>query len=214
MIPLSDENPRSIAPIVTWSLIGANILVFIWELITPIQLDDIVYRYGFIPALGLQNFISLRAFTSMFLHIDITHIAGNMLYLWVFGDNIEDSCGHLSFLIFYLLSGIAGSFTMYLLEPASPIPAIGASGVISGVLGGYILLYPKARIRTVLFALFFVNFVRVPAFALIGFWFVLQLFYSIAGVATGVAYWAHVGGFVAGLLLISIFARRRHLIRR
>jgi len=213
MIPLSDENPRSILPIVTWSLVGANILVFIWEAITPTPLDRIVYRYGFIPTLGLQNLIGLRVFTSMFLHADITHIAGNMLYLWVFGDNVEDSCGHISFLVFYLLSGIAGSMTMYLLESTSSIPAIGASGAISGVLGGYILLFPRARIRTVVFAFYFANFIRVPAFALIGFWFILQLLYSIAGVATGVAYWAHIGGFIAGLLLIAIFARRRYHVR-
>jgi membrane associated rhomboid family serine protease len=214
MIPLSDENPRSIAPIVTWSLVGANILVFIWEAITPTPLDRIVYRYGFIPALGLQNLIDLRVFTSMFLHIDITHIAGNMLYLWVFGDNVEDCCGHISFLIFYLLSGVAGSLTMYFLEPTSLIPAVGASGAISGILGGYILLFPRARIRTVVFALYFANFVRVPAFILIGFWFVLQLLYAMLGVMTGVAYWAHVGGFVAGLLLIIVFARRRYYVRR
>jgi len=213
MIPVSDENPRSIVPIITWSLIGVNILVFIWEYTTPMPLWRIVDRYGFVPALGLQNLINLRVFTSMFLHADVTHISGNMLYLWVFGDNVEDCCGHLSFLVFYLLNGIAGSLTMYLLEPTSIIPAIGASGAISGVLGGYLLLYPRARIRTVVFAFYFVNLVRVPAMVLIGFWFILQFLYAMAGIATGVAYWAHVGGFVIGLLLITIFARRRYTVR-
>jgi len=217
MIPLSDENPRSIIPIVTWSLIAANVLAFIWEITTPLYLGEIVYQYGFIPVLGLQNLFDLRIFTSMFLHADPFHIIGNMLYLWVFGDNVEDCCGHSSFLIFYLISGIAGSLTMYLLDPTSPIPAIGASGAISGVLGGYMLLFPRARIRTVVFAFYFINFVRVPAFALIGFWFVLQFLYflySIGGVTTGVAYAAHVGGFIAGLALISVFASRRRRIRR
>jgi len=216
MIPLSDENPRSIVPIVTWSLIGANILVFVWEVttLTPYASGLIPYIYGFVPALGLQNLIDLRAFTSMFLHADILHLGGNMLYLWIFGDNVEDCCGHVSFLIFYFLSGIAGSFTMYFLEPTSFLPAIGASGAISGVLGGYLLLYPRARIRTVLFAFHFVSFVRVPAMALIGFWFILQLLYFMARATTGVAYWAHIGGFIAGLLLISIFSRRRYRVRR
>ena len=209
MIPVSDENPRSIVPIVTWALIGANILAFVWEYATPLSLGAIVGQYGFIPALGLQNLYDFRIFTSMFLHADITHVAGNMLYLWVFGDNVEDCCGHASYLFFYLLSGIAGSLMMYVLDPTSPIPAIGASGAISGILGGYLFLYPRARVRTILFAFYFINFVRVPAMALIGFWFVLQLVYALLGVTTGVAYWAHVGGFVAGLLLVAAFARRR-----
>ena len=179
MFPVSDENPRSIIPLVTWSLIGLNVLAFIWEAATPLSIDAIFYRYGFIPALGIRNFTNLRVFTSMFLHADLLHIGGNMLYLWIFGDNVEDSCGHLSFLVFYLLSGIAGSLTMYVLDPTSPIPAIGASAAISGILGGYALLYPKVRIRTVVFAFYFMNFVRVPAFALIGFWFLLQLLYFV-----------------------------------
>jgi len=210
MFPLGDENPRRILPIVTWSLIAANALVFVWEVFTPLSMEFIVYRYGFIPAMG----INLRLLTSMFLHADITHIGGNMLYLWVFGDNIEDACGHVSFLLFYLLSGVAGSLTMLLIEPMSTIPAIGASGAISGILGAYILLYPHARIRTIVLAFIFIRFIRLPAYILIGFWFLLQFYYGVAGVTTGVAYWAHIGGFVAGFLLISLFAwkhrRRRH----
>jgi membrane associated rhomboid family serine protease len=148
----------------------------------------------------------------MFLHADLTHIAGNMAYLWVFGDNVEDICGHLNFLLFYLLSGVSGSLTMILVDPTSRIPAIGASGAVSGLLGAYILLYPKARIRTLVFGFIFIRVIRLPAYLLIGFWFLLQLYYGLAGVVTGVAYWAHIGGFVAGFLFISLFAskRRRH----
>jgi len=164
-----------------------------------------VYIYGFVPALG----INLRILTSMFLHADITHIGGNMLYLWVFGDNIEDACGHLSFLLLYLLAGVAGSLAMLLLEPTSTIPAIGTSGAISGVLGGYVLLYPKARIRTLVFGFILVRFILLPAYVLSGFWFLLQFLYGVVGVTTGVAYWAHIGGFIAGILLISLFASRR-----
>jgi membrane associated rhomboid family serine protease len=204
VLPLSDENPRSILPVVTWCLIATNVLVFLWEVYMPLPLTLIIYRYGFVPALG----VNLRVITSMFIHIDVTHLAGNMLYLWVFGDNVEDACGHFPFLIFYLLSGFAGSLTMILIEPFSRVPAVGASGAVSGVLGGYMLLFPRTRIRTVLFSLGFINLVRVPAFILIGLWFLLQLLYGLAGVVTGVAYWAHIGGFVAGLLLVRAFAMR------
>jgi membrane associated rhomboid family serine protease len=210
MIPLGDENPWSLVPIVTWGLIAANALVFVWEFVTPLSMEGIVYTYGFVPALG----INLRILTSMFLHADILHIGGNMLYLWVFGDNIEDACGHLSFLLFYLLSGVAGSLTMLLIDSTSLIPAIGASGAISGVLGGYILLYPNARIRTLVFGFIIIRFIRLPAYALIGFWFLLQFLYGVTSVTTGVAYWAHIGGFIAGLLFISIFASRRRRRRR
>jgi membrane associated rhomboid family serine protease len=209
MLPLSDENPRSIVPITTWLLIGVNILVFVWEAISPLSLDRIVNLYGFVPALGIENFTVLRVFTSVFLHADLFHIGGNMVYLWIFGDNVENSCGHISFLLFYMLSGVIASITMLLLNSTSTVPAIGASGAIYGIPGGYILLYPRARIRTVVFSFYIVNFIRVPAFALIGFWFILQVLYSLAGVMTGVAYTAQVGGFVAGLLLIYLFARRR-----
>jgi membrane associated rhomboid family serine protease len=209
MLPLSDENPRSIVPITTWLLIGVNILVFVWEAISPLSLDRIVNLYGFVPALGIENFTALRVFTSVFLHADLFHIGGKMVYLWIFGDNVENSCGHISFLLFYMLSGVIASITMLLLNSTSTVPAIGASGAIYGILGGYILLYPRARIRTVVFSFYIVNFIRVPAFALIGFWFILQVLYSLADVMTGVAYTAHVGGFVAGLLLIYLFARAR-----
>jgi membrane associated rhomboid family serine protease len=159
--------------------------------------------------LGIENFTVLRVFTSVFLHADLFPIWGNMVYLWIFGGNVENSCGHISFLLFYMLSGVIASITMLLLNSRSTVPAIGASGAIYGILGGYILLYPRARIRTVVLSFYIVNFIRVPAFALIGFWFILQVLCSLAGVMTGVTYTAHVGGFVAGLLLIYLFARRR-----
>ncbi|MEM2093820.1 MAG: rhomboid family intramembrane serine protease [Candidatus Bathyarchaeia archaeon] len=205
MFPLGDENPYNLTPIVTWGLLVVNILVFLWELITPLSLMRIVYTYGFIPALGFN----IRLLTSMFLHADIVHLAGNMVYLWVFGDNVEDACGHLRFLLFYLLSGVSGSVALFFIEPTSPTPAIGASGAVSGLLGAYILLYPRARIRTLVLGFLSVRVIRLPAFILIGFWFLLQFYYGVSGVVSGVAYWAHIGGFIAGFLFIPIFATRR-----
>jgi len=204
MFPLRDENPRHIFPIVTWGMIALNVSIFIWEIFTPRAIEEIFYAYGFIPVRRIQ----FGMITSMFLHGDILHIAGNMLYLYIFGDNIEDACGHTRFLIFYIICGVGASILTMFLEPMSTLPVIGASGAISGVLGGYILLYPKARIRTAIFSLGFIQLVYIPAFFMIGFWFVLQILYAWIGVSTGVAYWAHIGGFVTGLVLIRPLAVR------
>ena len=159
----------------------------------------------------------VTVFTSMFLHGSILHIVGNMLFLWVFGNNIEDSMGRPKFLAFYLLSGIAAVYAQTLLEPDSTVPTIGASGAVSGVLGGYILLHPHARVLTLIFVVFFVTFVEIPAMVMLGVWFVLQLIPAVGQVATtelageggGVAYLAHLGGFVFGLATIKLFAHRR-----
>jgi membrane associated rhomboid family serine protease len=158
----------------------------------------------------------VTVFTSMFLHGSILHIAGNMLFLWVFGNNIEDSMGRPRFLAFYLLAGIAAVYAQTALSPDATVPTIGASGAVAGVLGGYILLHPRARVLTLIFIIFFVTFVEIPAVALLGVWFVLQLLPAVGQVATpevageggGVAYLAHIGGFVFGLALIKLFANR------
>jgi rhomboid family protein len=158
----------------------------------------------------------VTVFTSMFMHGSILHIAGNMLFLWVFGNNIEDSMGRPRFLVFYLLAGAAAVYAQTLLSPDATVPTIGASGAVAGVLGGYILLHPRARVLTLVFIIFFVTFVEIPAMVMLGIWFVLQLLPAVGQVATpelageggGVAYLAHVGGFVFGLALIKLFANR------
>jgi membrane associated rhomboid family serine protease len=152
-------------------------------------------------------------FTSMFVHAGWLHLLSNMLYLWIFGDNVEDNVGHFGFLILYILSGLAGAFAHILFNPDSTIPTVGASGAISGVLGAYVVLYPAGRIRTLMFIPPFITFVRVPALLLIGFWFFMQLMGGLASLetpqASGVAFWAHVGGFVAGVLLVNLLRKRR-----
>jgi membrane associated rhomboid family serine protease len=158
----------------------------------------------------------VTVFTSMFMHGSILHIAGNMLFLWVFGNNIEDSMGRPRFLVFYLLAGAAAVYAQTLLSPDATVPTIGASGAVAGVLGGYILLHPRARVLTLVFIIFFVTFVEIPAMVMLGIWFVLQLLPAVGQVATpevageggGVAYLAHIGGFVFGLALIKLFANR------
>jgi len=205
MFPLKDENPSSIFPIVTWSLIMINLSIFLWEILTPLSYQQIFYIYGFVPANG----ISFGILSSMFLHGDILHIGGNMLYLYIFGDNVEDACGHISFIFFYIICGVGAALLLMIIEPTSTMPVVGASGAISGILGGYALLFPTAKIRTAVLSLGFIQLIYLPAFVLIGFWFLLQLGYAMLGIQTGVAYWAHIGGFVAGLILIRPFATRK-----
>jgi len=147
--------------------------------------------------------------TSMFLHGGLLHLFGNMLYLYIFGDNIEDMCGHLSFFVFYIFSGILASSAFALTAWGSKVPAVGASGAISGVLGGYIVLFPKVRIKTAVTLGWFIRLINVPAYVMIGFWFAYQFLLALVTVETGVAYWAHVGGFAAGAALVKVFARRK-----
>lgn len=180
-------------------------------------MDYIFEAFGFVPArfdLTLHGKIDLYVlftlFSSMFLHADILHILGNMVYLWVFGDNVEDSCGHLGYLVFYLLSGLAGGLLHYYSDPTSIIPSLGASGAISGVLAGYLVLFPIARIRVAVVGYWgFFRIIRIRAFWMIGFWFLMQVFFVFIADTSGVAYWAHIGGFIAGLLMIKLFARER-----
>jgi len=199
-------------------LIAANVFVFFWELSLGPRLEPALFDVAFIPArfwispLHPLNVIGI--FVSMFLHGGWLHLGGNMLYLWIFGDNIEDRLGHFRYLIFYLLCGIVATLAHAFFNPASRMPSIGASGAIAGVLGAYLLLFPRAQVTTLIPIFFFITIREIPAFIILGLWFVLQLFVGVAslgvaeGNAGGVAYFAHIGGFVFGLLAIKAFAQR------
>jgi membrane associated rhomboid family serine protease len=222
MIPLKDDNPTEITPIVTVSLIGLCSLVFFYQFSLVDRLGQLfVYQYGAIPAVlfGLETLpqdvatipTSFTLITSMFLHGGLMHLIGNMLYLWIFGNNIEDAMGHSRFILFYILCGIAAAFTHALTDPGSTVPMIGASGAISGVLGAYLLLYPRASVLILIPLGFFTRMMYVPAGFVLGLWFLLQLISGGASLGRGgggVAWFAHVGGFVAGMLLIGLFKRR------
>jgi membrane associated rhomboid family serine protease len=212
--PLGDENPPRTIPYVTQILILANIIAFIPmayavffpENTSATQFVESIYNnFSMVPAdiLGGRNLYTL--FTCMFLHADIFHIGGNMLYFYIFGDNVEDAFGHLPYLVFYLVAGLVAGFTyilsVILASGDLTIPVLGASGAISGVMGAYGLLFPRARIRT--FFIFFV--VHIPAIIYIGSWFVLQLLYTVFDMQSSVAYWAHIGGFVFGAIIAWIY---------
>jgi membrane associated rhomboid family serine protease len=202
MIPLRDINPTEKVPVMTLSIIAACVLVFLKEIsLTPSELEALIHTYGFIPArffspsAGLLEKL-LPIFTSMFMHGSFIHIAGNMLYLWVFGNNIEDRLGHFRFLLFYFLCGVSAALLQGIANPSSTTPMIGASGAIAGTLGAYLILFPRARIVTLLIFFYFITFENLPASLVIGLWFVVQFFNSLgslAGVESGVAYLAHVG---------------------
>jgi membrane associated rhomboid family serine protease len=230
MIPLRDRQPRQTYPTVTVLLIAANALLFFYELALGPDLERFLFAAAFIPAryLGEGPVVGLvdgggSALLSMFLHGGWMHFLGNMLFLWIFGDNVEDRLGHFRFLLFYLLSGFAATAAHAWAGPASTLPAIGASGAISGVLGAYLFLHPKARIDTLIFFGFFIRVVQVPALVFLPIWFLLQLLPGVASLgaanaeaAGGVAWFAHIGGFVAGpllLLLLGGFSRRASLSR-
>jgi membrane associated rhomboid family serine protease len=222
MIPIGDDpEPRRSFPFVTLTLIAINIAVFIYELAYP-NPDTLFRSAGVIPlefatgrdvppAAPLGNYYTTLV-TSMFLHGGFLHIASNMLFLWIFGDNVEDRLGHLRFLIFYFLCGLGASAAHIYFNLGSPIPSVGASGAIAGVLAGYSLLFPSATIRTLLFLGPFITITRIPAVIMIGFWFVTQLLSGVASLGVseqtaGVAFWAHIGGFIVGLPL-SILLRQ------
>lgn len=222
MIPIHDDNPTSITPYITYLLLTINILVFIWELSLGEQLQVIFYSLGVVPAVLVGNehlpaeliLIPswLSTFSSMFLHAGWMHLLGNMLYLWVFGNNIEDSMGHIKFILFYFLCGIAAVYAQVLPDPSSIIPMVGASGAISGILGAYLLLYPRAKVLMIIPLWIVFYSVRVPAFLVLLIWFGMQLFSSyVSGEQQGgVAFGAHIGGFLAGMILIPLFRNKQH----
>lgn len=218
LIPLKDENPTRRFPFVTVSIIIANITVFLYQYFSPNGISYYIKYMSLIPY-EITHFISLpfrippvlTLFTSLFMHGDFFHIGGNMLYLWIFGNNIEDFLGPIKFTIFYLLSGIFASFVHIIFHPNSTIPLVGASGAISGILGAYLLLYPYARIHTLVFLFFIVRIIMLPAYFFLIFWFLMQVINVGVG---GVAWFAHIGGFLFGLLFTSSLTRgkRRKIV--
>jgi membrane associated rhomboid family serine protease len=220
VLPLRDFIPTRRFPVLTVGIIIVNIIVFAYELLAEASgtLERTFYTMGVVPFNVTHNFgpaVALSFLTAMFLHGGPMHIASNMLYLWIFGNNVEDNMGRGRFLIFYLITGIIASCAQVFANPNSRLPTIGASGAIAGVLGAYMVLFPHARIQTLLFLGYFARLTQLPALLVLGFWFVLQLFNGLMalGVAQvgGVAWFAHIGGFVAGLLLVRLFTlgRRR-----
>jgi membrane associated rhomboid family serine protease len=219
LIPYRDDNPTRTFPFVTIGIVVLNTVVYLVGLFAPLQEEEIVFSFGAIPH-NLLTFDTtqpvhplITVFSSMFLHGGLFHLGGNMLYLWIFGNNIEDSLGHFRFLFFYLASGLIAAYAHALTDAASLTPMIGASGAVSGVLGAYLLLFPQARIHTIVILGFFWQVVRVPALIVIGFWAIIQLVSGMlaTGLAArgGVAWFAHVGGFLFGLITIRLWLPRR-----
>ena len=210
MIPLRDVIPSRTTPFVTISLVALNVLVFLYQFSLGSLVNEFVVAYGLVPA----YFSWVNVFTSMFLHGGFLHVAGNMLYLWIFGDNVEDRMGHGRFLAFYLLCGTAAALGQTITVPDSTIPMVGASGAVAGVMGAYFVLYPHSRIVTLL-PFIFIQIVEVPAVFFLGLWFVMQLLSGVGSIATatanqpsgGVAFWAHVAGFAAGVAGVFVFRR-------
>ena len=221
MIPFKDNVPTRIKPVVTLGLILVNCAVFLFQQSLPDGLYvETVYLFGVIPArvLHLDSWFSasiynpaLSVATSMFMHGGWLHLAGNMLYLWIFGNNVEDSMGHFRFIIFYLLCGFAAASAQVLSAPESTVPMIGASGAVSGVLGAYLILHPFARVHTLVILIIFIQIVELPAILVLSVWFLMQIMSSLAAPAgaAGVAWYAHIGGFLVGLLLIRFFQNRK-----
>ncbi|HEX6158846.1 MAG TPA: rhomboid family intramembrane serine protease [Thermoanaerobaculia bacterium] len=222
MIPLRDDNPRRSVPVVTYTLVALNVLGFLWELSLGRNLDRALFQVAFIPArfwipgYWVSDIFNIVA--SMFLHGGFLHIGSNMLYLWIFGDNVEDRLGKVRYILFYFACGFIATFAHAFFSPTSNIPAIGASGAIAGVLGAYLILYPHARVMTLIPIFFFITVRELPAVLILGIWFVLQLFSGVGSLGVrdaqdmgGVAYWAHIGGFVAGLALIVLMGGKRRV---
>jgi rhomboid family protein len=232
MIPLKDDTPRLTTPLLNYFLIFANLAVFLFELSLGRRAQKtFFYTFGLIPAhltallhaphapahAMPPGLALLPILTSMFIHAGWLHLIFNMWFLWVFGRNLEDALGHFPYLVFYFVCGIAAALAQTLSNPAALIPTVGASGAIAGVMGGYFVLYPRARVL-MLVPFFFIFFLWLPAWVVLGYWFVLQF---LSGVGTslvaansgGVAFWAHVGGFLAGILLVGIFPSRTRRYR-
>ena len=213
LFPYKDDNPRILVPYVTYCIIGINALIFVLQfnlgISDPSAEKAFIYRFGFIPA----DFSLITIFTSMFLHGGISHIVGNMWFLWVFGDNVEGVLGHIKYAIFYLMCGLAATISQLLINPNSTIPMVGASGAIAGVLGMYMIRFPHARVHVFAFIIIFFTTFRVPAMFVLGFWFFNQLtngFGSLGFDTTGgVAWFAHIGGFIAGVMLNQAFKHIR-----
>ena len=213
MIPLRDTNRSRNFPLMNWILIGINVLVFIFELgLSTGELQDFINTYALVPS-RLQSQPTTYAasiFTSMFMHAGWFHVLSNMWILFIFGDNVEDRMGPLPYLFFYLLGGAAAALLQTYVGTGTDVPVLGASGAIAAVLGAYVFLYPSARVVTLVPIIFFLTIIEVPAILFIGFWFITQLFSGLAsiGAVEGVAWWAHIGGFIVGLVISPFFLRR------
>lgn len=206
IIPYKDDNPRVLVPYVTYTLVGINVVIFLFQ---KISADAFTNSFAIIPQTVSENFTYyvMTLITSMFLHGGLMHLGGNMLYLWIFADNIESVLGHVKFIIFYLASGLAAGILQTVIDPGSTIPVIGASGAIAGVLGAYMITFPRARVHTLVFLFVFITTIRIPAMYVLGFWFLFQLTNGLItiGIDTtgGIAWFAHIGGFVAGIGFIK-----------
>lgn len=218
MIPLRDSTRSASVPVVVYSIIAACVGVFLYTLGLGTEEAQAAFfsSHGAIPlavSRGPWPEAWLGLLTSIFMHGSWVHLGGNMLYLWIFGDNVEDAMGHGRFIVFYLLTGVGAALAHVMTRPASPVPLVGASGAIAGVLGAYLILYPRARILSLVVFGFFIRFVELPALLVLSLWFLLQLVEGFGTLSapdvTTVAWWAHVGGFIAGAALVLIFARRR-----
>jgi membrane associated rhomboid family serine protease len=223
MIPLWDEIPTKRIPVITIIFILINFLVYYYQFFMVVDTNAFINTYGLIP-IELTKGIALTSNTpspvyitilySMFMHGGFVHLFGNMLYLWIFGNNVEDYLGRIRFIIFYILSGIFAALGQILIAPNSHVPMIGASGAIAGVLGAYLILFPRARITTLVFFGFFIRLIKLPAIFVLGLWIIFQLFYglselSASGGGAGVAWFAHIGGFIGGIVLIKLFSGRK-----
>jgi membrane associated rhomboid family serine protease len=217
MFPIRDTQPSYSKPVVTIFLIVINILIFLFEFsLDPYSQNAFIATYGLVP----DNFHFVNVLTSMFLHGGWMHVLGNMWFLWIFGDNIEDILGHGKYIVFYLLCGIAAGLTQTLFSPGSRVPMVGASGAIAGVMGAYMIKFPRSQIRTLLFIVFFITFVDVPAWVMLIYWFGIQLLNGVGTVGSsaasqgGTAFLAHVGGFVTGIVLINLMRPQERYMRR
>lgn len=215
MIPLKDDIESYSRPFVTYIILGINILIYLYEFSLGPYKENFIYNFGTIPYELFSNFglkPCLTIFSSMFIHANFMHLAGNMLFLWVFADNVEDLFGHIKFLFFYLFCGIAAVLLHSITTPGSKIPMVGASGAISGVMGAYLIFYPRARILSLVPLGFFLRITLIPSIFFMGIWFLYQFLFGFATFGMkggGVAYFAHIGGFIAGLLLALPFRKRR-----
>ncbi len=230
MIPLKDDIPSRTFPIVNILIIFINIFFFLVEVSLGNRLEILFNTFGVVPAKFFASYYIMQdrvvyiglldrivpLFTSMFLHGGWFHLLGNMLYLWIFGDNVEDRMGHFRYLLFYILCGIVANITHIIFAPTSNIPSVAASGAIAGVLGAYLLLYPTARVVVLVIIFFWIDFITLPALIVLSLWFVIQFFSGLASLGAqnaasgGVAWWAHIGGFVSGMALLFIFKKRNY----
>jgi len=220
LIPYKDDNPTRTFPFVTIGIIVLNIFVFLWQVVSASGMEQVAYSYGAIPhyILSFEKVQpihpAITIFSAMFMHGGLFHLGGNMLYLWIFGNNIEDRLGHLRFIVFYLFCGIVSAYAHAITDPDSLMPMIGASGAVSGILGAYLLLFPRATVYTLVFLGFFVTTVKIPALIVIGFWAIIQFINGLISTGlhrgSGIAWFAHIGGFLIGLVTIKLWLPRRN----